>query len=181
MKVYQSFLGGRTLIQERTGSFLRNRAGSIYRRTLSVLGPQVDSTAHLEDAKTGKVYEIDYKSKKVTTIGQLSMTTPRQPLTADEFRRQFASAQWLGKKVISEVECKGYKIPPNDGGATEGELWLAPSLNFLPVQNKIIDHLHNDAVLVTLEDIHAGLDPDPELLRVPEGFTVVDTPPPSGR
>ncbi len=121
VKVYQSSLGGRTLIQERTGSYLRNRAGSIYQRTLSVMGPQVDSTAHLQDIETGKAYQIDYKSKTVTAIGE-GVTAPRQPVPADEFRQQFASAQWLGKKAISGVECEGYKIPPNDGGATEGQL-----------------------------------------------------------
>lgn len=182
VKVYQNFAGGKTLIQERTGSYLRNRAGSVYQRTLSLLGPHGDSTAHLQDAQTGQVYRINYKSKKVTIIGMAGGITPRQPVAPDEFRRHYAADQWLGEKVLSGFECEGYRIPPVNPGATEGEMWVAPSLNFLPVENKIIDPPQNGEVLVLLEDIHAGVDPDPELLRVPEGFTLVEVPPaPSGK
>jgi hypothetical protein len=171
-RVYQDSANGMILTSESTGNYFRDRAGSVYQRDLSVLGARPDSIAHFEDLQEGKVYEINYPSKTATVIGELGMMRPRQPLTADEFREQFASAQWIGKKVISGVECEGYRILPGAGGSTQGEMWVAPSLNFLPVQHKIIDREHHAEIVLVLDEIHAGVDPDPGFLKVPEGFAV---------
>jgi len=171
-RVYQGSANGKILTSETTGNYFRNRAGSVYQRDLSVLGARTDSIAHLEDLPEGKAYEINYQSKTATVIGELGIARPRQPPTADEFRQLFPSAQWIGKKVLSGVECDGYRIPPGEGGSTEGEMWVAPALNFLAVQHKIIDREHNAEILLVLEEIHAGVDPDPGSLKVPEGFAV---------
>jgi len=171
-KVYQESVGKKILISETTGNYLRNRAGSVYQRDLPVLGERRDSIAHVQDLPAREVYEVNYESKTATVIGELGSLRPLQPPTADEFRQQLRSAQSLGTKVISGVECEGYKIAPSETGRTEGEMWVAPSLNFLPVQHRIIDHANGAEILIVLEEIHAGVDPDPGLFSVPEGFTV---------
>lgn len=169
-KVYQVSGGEKALISEKTGNYFRNRAGSIYQRSLTVVG-QPQSTAHLQDVLSGKVYEINYDSKTVKVLAE-GVIAPRRPHTADEFRQHQALNRWLGKKILSGVECEIYKIRPSDDGKTEGEMWVAPALNFLPVQHKILDHEGNVEILVILQEIHAGVDPDPSLFKVPDGFTV---------
>jgi hypothetical protein len=53
------------------------------------------------------------------------------------------------------------------------ETWVAPSLNFFPV----LARMHpapGVEVVILLEDIRAGEEPDGRFFRIPEGFTLVE-------
>lgn len=167
--VYRLLPTGKQAISESRGVFMRNADGSIYNRNQLVEGlpAGAEFAAMFMDAKTGKTYRINYRAKSATTLPGVSGTSlPMQPPTDVHPKGGVP----LGEKVISGVQCIGWRVVRSTGRTTE--IWYAPSLNYLTVSATIIDTNQNeetDLVMVTLEP---GRQPAPQYFEIPQDFTV---------
>ncbi len=97
---------------------------------------------------------------------------PRSPQTAAQFAESFAAGgnQYLGRQVISGLECEGYILTTADG--TEAiPTWFAPSLNFMVVKAVIRPAPDQEHIMI-LDKIRVGEEPDPKLFQIPDGFVV---------
>jgi len=159
-----------------SGIFVRDKRGSWFRRltTKSVRGdlPIINYTdaAFLCDRVNRRAYLLDFSSK---TITPMQMNDRDQPLSSQDFEFQHSLDKFLGKQIISGVECEGYAIHGSrHNGLYTTEEWYAPSLNYLVVESKV--HVHGDQeVEARLEEIQAGKEPDPQYLRLPQGFKMI--------
>lgn len=183
--VYQEILGqGKVVIRDSTGSYLRDRHGSVYERTIAVpyKTPGNADSATLNVVREGKVYVIDYGSRtaRILLEGQAPLLQPR---TEGESRRFYSAWRPLGTKMFGTIQCEGYAAKPVAGEeASRGEVWVAPSLNFLMVQNHVLDRTQRIEIVKTLEDIKTAEDPDESLFQIPEGFKILESlrgPPPT--
>jgi len=172
--VYQDVPGrGRVLVRDAVGSYLRNRDGSVYERAVTVQGESrpEEETAMLQDARQGRTYLIDYRSRSLRTLKEGKLPLP-QPPTDEDFRARHSSWRSLGTKVLGTIECEGYEARPRPGNpeGPTGEMWVAPSLNFLMVESHLVDHVNKAEIFKTLVDIKVGQDPDERFFRPPDGF-----------
>jgi hypothetical protein len=170
-KVIQHTLTGEDkVLQETTGVYLRDRRGSIYSRGLSVVGePSGAGLAILDDVRTGATYRIHYAEKKVYARRR----EMPQPTTEAMFRQIHPQGTSIGKKTVSGVECEEYSVPSKDPSGPPATMCFAPSMNFLPLEAKFPEPTQNAEVVMRLEGIEYGREPDPTLFVVPEGFEVV--------
>ena len=91
-------------------------------------------------------------------------------MSREDFNKLRRQDKFLGKKVVSGIECEGYKLhDPQREGKFLGEVWYAPALNFEPVKSEysLPGGLKTSTVI---EDIQVGKEPDPQLFRIPEDF-----------
>jgi hypothetical protein len=159
------------------GVYVRNSRGASYsRRVLSSrsalpLRGALD-VASLHDRPNHTTYIIDFGEK---TIKQQSDPAGNpdfalEPTSRADFERRHAADRFLGKQMVSGVECEGYRIAdPHHRGKYSGEEWFAPSLNFMAIQYR--GRLPSGGEISTLlEDIKSGKEPDPSFFRLPEGF-----------
>jgi hypothetical protein len=166
---------GRGDIQSETRVFTaRGKDGSLFIYDAANYDPS--SREHhvgiLEDAVTGKAFQIDYDHKRVTVLGEPDPDEllPRRPPTA-EVQKPASPELALGSKMISGVRCIGWKVVAGGPNNPGGEMWVAPSLNYTMVESTILDYADNVQIEVHLEDIQVGRQPDhPELFRIPEGY-----------
>jgi hypothetical protein len=128
--------------------------------------------AFLHDRPNQAIYFIDFTKK---TIKQQSYPTGNpdfalEPASRADFERRHAADLFLGKQLVSGVECIGYKLAdPRHKGKYSGEEWFAPSLNFLAVRyrGRLPD---GGEISSLLKDLEPGKEPDPSFFRLPEGF-----------
>jgi len=159
------------------GVYVRNSQGASYtRRAFSVRSALrvqgAINVAFLHDRPNHTTYIIDFTKK---TIKQQSHPAGNpdfalEPPLRPDFERRHASDLFLGKQIVSGVECEGYKIADQrHKGKYSGEGWYVPSLNFLMVRYH--GRLPDGAEMSTLlQDIEPGKEPDPSFFRLPEGF-----------
>ena len=76
--------------------------------------------------------------------------------------------------MIGGVWCVGWKVPAGGPNYPGGEIWVAPSLNYEPVENTVLEREVDALIKMHLEDIQVGKEADPELFRIPEGFQMVE-------
>jgi hypothetical protein len=167
-RTYRITGGGRTLINETTGVYMRDRNGSEYETEMPVSGlpAQISELATLTDRLSGKSYHLDFVSKTATVI--------QESIPAGDAGRAFYASlsknRFLGKRTIAGIECEGYAVP-HRGGGRSAELWVAPSLNYLLVDSTTF---HEDEEFETiLNHIETGREPDARFFHVPQDFRVV--------
>ena len=155
----------------------RNKDGSLFIYDAPTYSPS--SREHhvgtLEDAATGKTVRIDYDHQLVKVLGTPAPDEllPRRPPTREQYKG--ASSPDLGRRVISGVQCIGWKVPAKGRNYPGGEMWVAPSLNYAMVESTVLNYADNVLMEVHLEDIQVGREPDhTELFRIPEGFQIVE-------
>jgi hypothetical protein len=107
---------------------------------------------------------------KVLQTPEPGTPLPLRPPTGKEYKPASPELS-LGSKMISRVQCIGWKVlaggPHNPGG----EIWVAPSLNYQAIENTVLDETDHILIEIHLEDIQVGREPDhPELFRIPEGY-----------
>lgn len=160
-----------------SGIYVRDKRGSWFRRvtTNSVHGDlhlleQVD-TATLCDRANHRAYFLDFTRK---TIKPVQVGDRDQPLSPRDFEFQHSLDKFLGRQIISGVECEGYAI---HGSRHEGkyvtEAWYAPSLNYLIVESKSRNQA-GQKVATRAEEIQVGKEPDPQYFSLPEGFKRIE-------
>lgn len=179
-KVYQLNAGGKKLIAEQSGVWLRNGQGSIYMRNTPLLGnlpAAAAETATLTDGTTGTAYLIDYASK---TVRMKRKGQPRKLPTSASFHSRMPQDRFIGRKTIDGIECEGYRMlwsmgaPSPDSGQDAGEMWVAPSLNFAPLDMVIMHDEIEREIDVDVVSISPGQEPDRALFRIPPvGFTLL--------
>ena len=160
---------GKELISEELALRMRDSHGSTYTRSVTISGNRHDHVT-LDDNRSGNVYSINYSRKEAVVIR--SSSEARRPRTAEEFANQWTHGEeYLGTKTIDGIECVGYMVSESVDQSTP--TWFAPSLNFAILQVTL--HPRPDVELVlSLEDIRVGEEPDPNLFRIPEDFIVVE-------
>jgi hypothetical protein len=159
-----------------SGIFVRDNRGSWFRRltTNSVRGnsPIIGYTdaAFLCDRVNHKAYLLDFSSK---TITPMQMSDRDQPLSSRDFEFQHSLDKFLGKQIVSGVECEGYALHGSrHNGRYTTEEWYAPSLNYLVVESKV--HIQGDQeVEARVEEIQVGKEPDPQYFSLPKGFKMI--------
>jgi hypothetical protein len=166
---------------EQSGVYVRDSSGRSFNRrnanlvgsTLATNGPTF--VAFLFDRPNGISYTIDFSARKIKKEMVRSMETGLlpNPITRETFDGNHLGDEFLGKMLISGVECEGFKRSINHRkGWDDLEEWFAPSLDFFVV--KAHGHLsHGNEVSILLSDIHVGQEPDPKYFRLPEGFKLV--------
>jgi hypothetical protein len=127
-------------------------------------------TAFLCDRVNHKAYFLDFTRK---TIKPTQVSGRDEPLSPRNFELQRSPDKFLGKQVISGVECLGYAIRDSrHKGKYVSEVWYAPSLNYLVVESKS-RNLVGQKVVTRVEEIQVGEEPDPQYFRLPEGFKMI--------
>jgi hypothetical protein len=163
-----------------SGVFLRDKHGSWYRRTtaasrrLPIRG--ATDTAFLFDRVNHKYYFIDFTRK---AIKAMRVSASEQfwfglsPTSPQEFGQHRSQDKFLGKKIISGMECEGYRIhDPRHKGKYLAEVWYAPSLNYLAIEAK--SRIYGSQKVTTrVEEIQIGKEPDPQYFRLPDGFKMM--------
>ena len=163
---------------ERIGLIARDSHGNSYQEhklgknstSLPVLGLTNDVILH--DRTQHIVYVIDTSRKLFRKLQPDTNDMSITPLNREQFDQAHKGETFLGKKIISGVDCEGYQSHARFSKKYFNETWYAPSLNFLVV--KAVTHNSPDQALqVSLEDLRVGAEPDPSLFRLPEGFREV--------
>lgn len=162
------------------GVYARDRSGMTYSRLgdssskHATLG--VPDIANLIDRVHGDQWKI-YYFEKVALRSSLDVEEhpdlAEQPMSREVFERTHAHDRRLGRKVISRIECEGYRL--RNSGSQEkynDEMWYAPGLNYLVVKSLTFGATRK-VTTVTLVDIQSGKDPDPKLFQIPAGFKVL--------
>jgi len=163
-----------------SGIFVRDKEGSWYRRSTatSTRLPMTGATdtAFLFDRVNHKYYLLDFARKTIKALqvggGEQRWfgISPMSPQAFDQYRSQ---DKYLGKQIISGVECEGYAIhDPRHKGKYLSEVWYAPSLNYLAIEAKSSIH-GNQKVTSRVEEVQVGKEPDPKYLKLPQGFKVI--------
>lgn len=167
-------------IVEMKGSYLRDSHGSsyqklvvpsIYTRSGSPLAPEYDLTT-LQDRPNRSTYSIDYRHMVVHVRHDKEMHLAVDPRTREQFDSSHVGQERLGTKIISGIECEGYRVPNKYSKKRLDEMWYAPSLNFMAVRATTYTQ-EGHKIEMSLEDIRLGVEPDPSLFKLPEGFKVV--------
>jgi hypothetical protein len=153
------------------GIYVRDKEGSWYRRgtarssRLPIIG--ATNTALLCDRVNHKAYLLDFARK---TIKPLQVSDSDEPLSPRTFQFQRSLDKFLGKQIVSGVECEGYAIhDPRHKGKYLSEVWYAPSLNYLAIETKSRPQ-GDQRVTTRVEEIQVGKEPDPQYFRLPDGF-----------
>jgi hypothetical protein len=174
-KVYEVTPNGKVLIAETSQVWLRDSKGSLYQRNTPVFGrgPGMESaTATLFDGTTGTTYMINYPGKMVRTM---KTGHPAEPPTPASFHAYMPQNRFIGRRIIDGIECEGWRTKWADsaahpGGGNAGETWVAPSLDFVPLESVMNDNGMEIDVRVT--SIQTGTEPDASLMQIPAGFSV---------
>ena len=175
--VQRTAAGGTKIIQERTGIYLRDSRGSIYIRGLSIEGgsPSEVGWAVLTNATNGTHYRIDYEQKQATGVKSqpLGSFLLRQPMNDAQFRISHPADRFLANKIVGSVPCEEFSVPAASPNAPGSILCFAPSLNYHVIEAVVPEPEAHAQIVMTLQDIEVGREPDPTLMVVPEGFTVI--------
>jgi len=129
--------------------------------------------ANIYDRPHHVTYVVDFRKKMIMRQdeGLTDKLVPDdKPMTREDFNKRHSQDKFLGKKVVSGVECEGYKLhDPQREGKFLGEVWYAPGLNFEPVRS---EHSFPDGqkTSTVIQDIQVGKEPDPQLFSIPEDF-----------
>jgi hypothetical protein len=160
------------------GAYVRNKDGSEYRRRtahstgpLPLVGATDEGILYVRPQNV--TYEIDFRRKIVIRHVAKHPDLGPEPITRDEFDKQRVTDDFLGKQVISGVECEGYRI--HHGGKkkkNDPEAWFAPSLSFLVVKSQRRTSEGFD-VVASIDNLEPGKEPDPAFFRLSEGFKLV--------
>lgn len=161
-----------------TGFLLRDSHGTTFKRMrfthttsqIPILG-QTDFGI-LVDAPNLHIYFIDFVRKTFREQKLNSTPGATGPQTRDEFDKSRAGEEFLGKLVISGIECEGYRVPAPHFKKHFNETWYAPSLNFLVIRSSGYN-TQKQQVETLLEDLRTGIEPDPNFFRLPSGFREV--------
>jgi hypothetical protein len=129
--------------------------------------------AHIYDRPHHITYVVDFRRKTIMRQdeGLTDKPTPDdKPMAREDFNKRHSQDKFLGKKVVSGVECEGYKLhDPQREGKFLSEVWYAPALNFEPIKSEYFFPNGQRTIMVT-DDIQVGKEPDPQLFRIPEDF-----------
>jgi hypothetical protein len=165
-----------------SGIYVRDKQGSWYRRsTAKVIHGDLPlagalDTAYLYERADNKLYLIDY-TRKTIQASQVKDTDQAllggNPMSQQTFEQYHSQDRFLGKQTISGVDCEGYAIhDPRHKGKYVAEVWYAPSLNYLAVETKS-RYQGDQWVTARVEGIQVGKEPDPQYLRLPQGFKMI--------
>jgi hypothetical protein len=172
--------GADTARVELAGYYVRDSHGRSYNRMriahYTSRFPLLGSTDYgrLHDRPSHLMYSIDFVKKTVRKEKSYPSTWGTEPQSRQEFDKARAGETFLGKQVISGIECEGYQAPAPHFKKQFNETWYAPSLNFFVVRSRYIGSSgQKQQVETLLEDIHVGLVPDPILFSLPTGFREV--------
>jgi hypothetical protein len=189
----QSTVDDRTLGHvefERVGFYARDGRGNSYQkyryvrtpRGLPVRGASNDVVLH--DRTNHIAYSVDPVRRSFRKEGPDPSDLRAMPLTRGEFDQARKGEKFIGKKVISGLECEGFQTPTRFSKKYVNETWYAPSLNFMVIKATVyVNRLNRFEVL--FKDFKIGTEPDPSLFRLPEGLKEVQkgdlTAPPASR
>jgi hypothetical protein len=160
-------------VRDSRGSWFRRGTVSSKRAGLPVVG--LTDTAFLYDRINRKLYLLDFTSKTIRVQNVGASGQPEfgdQPMSPQAFEQYHSQDKFLGKQMISGVECEGYAIHDSRyKGKYVREVWCAPSLNYLVIESK--SRFQGAQEVTTLvEELQAGKEPDPQYFRFPDGFKI---------
>jgi hypothetical protein len=161
-----------------TGYFLRDSHGRSYTRMrithTAIRVPLRGQTDFgiLLDAPSHVIYYIDFVKKTFRKQELNTKVGGGVPQSREEFDKSRAGEEFLGKQVISGIDCEGYRVPVPHFKKHFNETWYAPSLNFLVVKSTVYYSMKQQTETL-LEDMQAGPEPEPGLFRLPSGFREV--------
>ncbi len=177
-RVYQLSTSGRELIKETRQFTARSKDGSLFVYDAANYDPSSKDkhVGMLLDAATGKFFRIDFGHQRVQVLRTPGpdVPLPLRPTTGEDYKAA-PPERSLGSKMINGVLCIGWKAVAGGPQYPGGEMWVAPSLNYEPVEGETLDETHHTLIKMDLEEIQIGRGSDhPELFRIPDGFQMVE-------
>lgn|SRR5262249_7333407 len=198
---HQTLPGGNTINKAERGPYYRDRYGRTRFEVGNtvVINDPVAGTSYVLDTQQRTARVIDRNalraqatsmrtSERALDIDRTKPADPAAALNAQPASKSGATMppgfgqRSLGSKMIEGVNCEGKilttVVPANSKmGNTQpmessSEVWFAKDL-MLPVLT-VNDHPLMGRVVQRLTNIRTGVDPDPSLFKLPEGYKVVD-------
>ena len=160
---------------ELIGLYVRDSHGRSYNRLRVTSSPGslpaygMTDTATLFDRPSQKFFQIDFVRKTFRIQDPDPSNRSTEPLSREQFDKAHAGEKFLGKQVISGVECEGFQVPTPHFKNHFNETCYAPALNFMVIRATGYNP-RKQRFEIRLEDIQAGREPDPSLFRLPDGF-----------
>lgn len=175
-KLYGPSPHGSTVESVRVGIYLRRSDGSAYERTVpqSGISPEASDEAWLWLAREQKLYRIDYGARRAQRMPPPTdgLRFPYSLVSQQRFGRNGSPVEPIGRKVVAGLDCEGFRLLP-EGNEGETLYWLSPALNSLPLLSRSPEGDRHQ-VVVRMEDVEAGKEPDPRFFEIPAGFEVVE-------
>jgi len=198
---HQVLPGGNTINKVERGPYYRDRYGRTrveIGNTIAITDPVTGMSYVLDtEQKTARVIDRNAlkaqatsvrTSERTLAIDRNKLADPAAVLNAQSAGKLMPAMppgfdlRSLGSKLIEGVNCEGKKfthiVPANSKmGNTRPlesstEIWIAPDL-MLPVLS-INEHPLMGRSVQRFTNIRTGVEPDPSLFRLPEGFKVID-------
>jgi len=197
----QALPGGNTINKAEKGPYYRDRYGRtrVEVGNMIVINDPVSGMSYLLDTQQRTARVIDRNamraqatqvrtSERALNIDQNKLADPAAMLNTQPASKSRATMppgfdqRSLGSKMIEGVNCEGkiftQTVPPNSkmGNArpieTTTEIWIAKDL-MLPVLS-VSEHPLMGRIVQRFTNIRTGVEPDPSLFILPEGFKVID-------
>jgi hypothetical protein len=200
---HQVLPGGNTINKMEKGPYYRDRYGRtrVEVENLIVINDPVTGTSYMLDVqqRTARVIDrnaLKAQAKQVRTseralgIDRNKLDDPAAILSAQPASKSRANVTMapgfnqrsLGHRMIEGINCEGKSftvtLPANSkiGNAhpieSSTEIWIAKEL-MLPILT-VNEHPLMGKIVQRFTNIRLGVEPDPGLFRLPEGFKVVD-------
>lgn len=198
---HQVLPGGNTINKAERGPYYRDRYGRtrVENGNMIVITDPVTGMTYVLDTQQRTARVIDRNAlraqatqvrtaERALDIDRNKLADPAAVLNAQPASKSRAAMppgfdqRSLGSKMIEGVNCEGkiftHTVPANSkmGNArpleSSTEIWIAKDL-MLPVLS-VTEHPVMGRSLQRFTNIRTGVEPDPSLFRLPEGFKVVD-------
>jgi len=166
-----------TMMVESTGIYVRDSHGRSYSRVRGTYAAGAPFFGRpdfgiLDDRPSHLTYIIDFGRRTFRKEKTDPSEDITEPQTREEFDKARAGEEFLGKQVISGIECEGYQAPAPNYKKHFNETWYAPSLNFLVIRSTRYNPMKQQ-VKILLHTIRAGTEPSPIFFRLPSSFREV--------
>jgi hypothetical protein len=175
-KLYGPSPHGSSIESVRVGIYLRRSDGSAYERTIpqSGISPDASDEAWLWLASEHKLYRIEYGVRRAVRMPPPAdlLRFPYSLPSQQPVGRDGAPVEPIGRKVVSGLECEGFRRLP-EGNEGETLYWLSPALSSLPLLSRSPEGDRHQ-VVIRMEDVEVGKEPDPRFFEIPAGFEVVE-------
>ena len=164
--------GSTQIDKQEEGIAVRSSQGSEMRTLRPVAAAngvaQGGGTAKFQDASTGNVYEISSAMKTYWVMDHVA--TPWVPATPRD-----TPSTVTDRRTVNGIACVA--LPVQGKGLVRGAMWRSMEYDMI-VKLEMVVKLGTSTTSYVEEiyDIQLGIEPDKSLLRLPRGYTRIDSP-----
>ena len=161
--------GTESIVHEVRGRYFRSSSGQDLITQQRVVDGEVQpaSLGFYRDLPQGRSYQILYGARKAF-LKKRFMPKPEPRASVDLTDK-------LGPKVVNGILCFGVPVQSN-GDAVSGTAWQSVQYDFIVKIDTQIEAANGQRSRVVVEkyDIQTGVEPDPDEVRIPADFRILD-------